>query len=160
MVSLVGRPNVGKSSLLNRVLGSKVSIVSRRPQTTWREIDGIYTDDSAQLVIVDSPGLHKRKERFLSKVANQSARGAGNGADIICQVIDSRYWRDEDQNVLEHFLDREVPLWLILNKVDLFDSSDEILPRIESVKEKYTWDQIVPVSARSGYNCEYLASLL
>lgn len=160
MVSLVGRPNVGKSSLLNRVLGSKVSIVSRRPQTTWREIDGIYTDDSAQLVIVDSPGLHKRKERFLSKVANQSARGAGNGADIICQVIDSRYWRDEDQSVLEHFLDREVPLWLILNKVDLFDSSDEILPRIESVKEKYTWDQIVPVSARSGYNCEYLASLL
>ncbi|HCL94289.1 MAG TPA: GTPase Era, partial [Gammaproteobacteria bacterium] len=61
MVSLIGRPNVGKSSLLNRILGSKVSIVSRRPQTTWREIDGIYTNDSAQIVIVDSPGLHKRK---------------------------------------------------------------------------------------------------
>ncbi len=160
MVSLVGRPNVGKSSLLNRILGSKVSIVSRRPQTTWREIDGIYTDESAQIVIVDSPGLHKRKERFLSKIANQSARGAGSGADIICQVIDSRYWRDEDQNVLEYFLDRETPLWLILNKIDLFASSDQILPRIESVKEKYAWDQIVPVSARSGYNCEYLASLL
>ncbi len=160
VVSLVGRPNVGKSSLLNKILGSKVSIVSRRPQTTWREIDGIYTDDSAQLVIVDSPGLHERKERFLGKVANQSARGAGSGADIICQVIDARYWRGEDQNVLEHFLGREIPLWLILNKVDLLESLDQILPRIETLRDKYAWDQIVPVSARSGYNCRHLVSLL
>ena len=160
VVSLVGRPNVGKSSLLNKILGSKVSIVSRRPQTTWREIDGIYTDPSAQLVIVDSPGLHERKERFLDKVANQSARGAGSGADIICQVIDARYWRGEDQNVLEHFLEREIPLWLVLNKVDLLKSLDQILPRIETLRDKYAWDQIVPVSARSGYNCEHLACLL
>ena len=160
IVALVGRPNVGKSSLLNQILGSKISIVSRRPQTTWREIDGIYTDGESQLVIIDSPGMHKRPERLLSKVANQSARGAGSGADVICQVIDARYWRAEDQDVLEHFSRRETPLWLILNKVDLFPSRDQVLPRIETLRDKYSWGHIVPVSARSGYNCNHLSGLL
>ena len=160
MVALVGRPNVGKSSLLNQILGSKVSIVSRRPQTTLREIDGIYTDDDSQLVIIDSPGMHQRPERLLSKIANQSARGAGSGADVLCQVIDARYWRAEDQDVLEHFSRRESPLWLILNKVDLLPSRDRILPRIEILREKHPWDEIVPVSARSGYNCKHLSGLL
>ena len=160
VVALVGRPNVGKSSLLNQILGSKVSIVSRRPQTTWREIDGIYNDDDSQLVIIDSPGMHQRPERLLSKIANQSARGAGSGADVLCQVIDARYWRAEDQDVLEHFSRRESPLWLILNKVDLLPSRDRILPRIEILREKHPWDEIVPVSARSGYNCKHLSGLL
>ena len=160
VVALVGRPNVGKSSLLNQLLGSKISIVSRRPQTTWREIDGIYTDDDSQLVITDSPGMHKRAERLLSKVANQSARGAGSGADVICQIIDARYWRPEDGDVLEHFSRRETPLWLILNKVDLFSSRDQVLPRIEALRDKHSWGHIVPVSARSGYNCKHLSALL
>ncbi|MBT3429227.1 MAG: GTPase Era [Proteobacteria bacterium] len=160
VVALVGRPNVGKSSLLNQLLGSKISIVSRRPQTTWREIDGIYTDDDSQLVIIDSPGMHQRPERLLSKIANQSARGAGSGADVICQIIDARYWRPEDQDVLEHFSGRGTPLWLILNKVDLLPSRDQVLPRIEMVHAKHSWGQIVPVSARSGYNCKHLSGLL
>ena len=160
VVALVGRPNVGKSSLLNQILGSKVSIVSRRPQTTWREIDGIYTDDDSQLVIIDSPGMHQRPERLLSKIANQSARGAGSGADVLCQVIDARYWRAEDQDVLEHFSRRESPLWLILNKVDLLPSRDRVLPRIEMLREKHPWAEIVPVSAKSGYICKHLSGLL
>jgi GTP-binding protein Era len=145
---------------LNQILGSKISIVSRRPQTTWREIDGINTDDESQLVIIDSPGMHQRPERLLSKIANQSARGAGSGADVLCQVIDARYWRAEDQDVLEHFSRRESPLWLILNKVDLLPSRDRVLPRIEMLREKHPWDEIVPVSARSGYNCKHLSGLL
>ncbi|HCX86547.1 MAG TPA: GTPase Era [Gammaproteobacteria bacterium] len=160
VVALVGRPNVGKSSLLNQILGSKVSIVSRRPQTTWREIDGIHMEGNSQLVIVDSPGMHKRKKRLLSKVANQSARGAGSGADIVCQVTDARHWSREDQDVLEHFAERGNDLWLVLNKVDLLARPEMVLPRIEELQKKHPWGQIVPVSARSGYNCKHLSFLL
>jgi len=160
VVALVGRPNVGKSSLLNQILGSKVSIVSRRPQTTWREIDGIYTEENSQLVIVDSPGMHKRQKRFLSKMANQSAHGAGSGADIVCQVIDARHWNREDQHVLEHFAGRGDGLWLVLNKVDLLRSPEMVLPRIEELQRKHPWGHIVPVSAKSGYNCKHLSLLL
>ena len=118
VIAVVGRPNVGKSSLMNRLLGEKVSIVSRRPQTTWREITGIDTSANVQLVFVDSPGMHKPKRQLLSKRANQSARGAGTGADILCMVTDCRYWTSDDQRVLEHFRRTQTPIWLLLNKVD------------------------------------------
>ena len=160
VVSFVGRPNVGKSSLINRLVGQKVSIVSRRPQTTWREITGIFTGENAQLVLVDSPGLHKPRKQLLSRRANQSARGAGTGADVVCQVVDARHWTAEDRQVLDHFRDIAAPLWLIMNKVDLLDSLTQVLPRISELQTKHSWVEMVPVSAKSGYNCEHLLSTL
>lgn len=160
VIAVVGRPNVGKSSLMNRLLGEKVSIVSRRPQTTWREITGIDTSENVQLVFIDSPGMHKPKRQLLSKRANQSARGAGTGADILCMVTDCRYWTSDDQRVLEHFRKTQTPIWLLLNKVDLLASIDKVLPKIESVQGTHDWAQIIPVSAKTEYNCKHLLNTL
>jgi len=160
VVALVGRANVGKSSVLNRLVGQKVSIVSRRPQTTWRGITGIRSINGTQLVFVDSPGLHKPRREALSKRANQAARGADTGTDIICQVIDCRLWTNEDQAALNHFRSSTAPLWLLMNKVDLLPSREHVLPLIQRVRSEYPWAEVVPISAKSGYYLDHLGSLL
>ena len=160
VVTLVGRPNVGKSSLLNTLMGTKGSIVSRRPQTTWSRIDGIRTDTHVQLVIADTPGLHRPRRKLLNRIANQSARGSAAGADLVCQVIDARTWNSRDVAVAEHFSAQGFQLWLVLNKVDLLNDLNQVLPRIEAVRTHQSWAQIVPVSAKTGYNCERLFELL
>jgi GTP-binding protein Era len=160
VVALVGRANVGKSSLLNRLVGQKLSIVSRRPQTTWRGITGICSTDEAQIVFVDSPGLHKPRRQALSKRANQAARGADAGAHVICQVIDGRFWTDGDREALKHFRQSEAPLWLLINKIDLLQSREHVLPLIERLQSEHPWAEVVPISAKTGYNVDHLTGLL
>jgi GTP-binding protein Era len=160
VIALVGRPNVGKSSLLNQLVRAKVSIISRRPQTTWRRIEAIRSVEDAQLVIVDTPGLHKARGRLLNRIVTQSARGAAEGAHVVCQVIDARVWSQADQSVLDHFSRPSVPLWVVLNKVDLLPNVNHVLPRMKALQEIHPWVEIVPVSAKSGYNCERLFELL
>ncbi|MDP6949373.1 MAG: GTPase Era [Arenicellales bacterium] len=160
IVALVGRPNVGKSTLLNRLVESKVSITSRRPQTTWHRVEGIRTVGDTQLVFLDTPGLHESGKRTLNRVINQTARGAVTGVNIICLVTDARGWRAGDARVLELVKTARTPVWLVMNKADRLQAVDQLLPNIDAVRGRYRWDQVVPISAKTGYNTAHLLDLL
>ena len=160
VVSLIGRPNVGKSSLLNKLVGEKISIVSRRPQTTWRNIDGVYTKNNVQLMLTDTPGLNKLNDDLLSKVIAKSSRAALTGTDLACLVIDSRKWTPEDRDVLNYCISEQCPTVLVVNKVDLLKNINECFKLIEKLKDQYKWQDVIPVSAKTGLNCDRLRSVL
>jgi GTP-binding protein Era len=155
-VAIVGRPNVGKSTLLNRLVGQKVSITSRRPQTTRHRILGIRTLPDAQIAYVDTPGLHPAEGRAINRTMNQAARTSLADVDCILFVITSRGLTAADQPVLEMVRARKKPVILVINKVDLVANRDTLLPLIESLKEEMTFADIIPLSARTGTNVEPL----
>lgn len=165
-VGLVGRPNVGKSTLMNRILGQKLSITSDKPQTTRLPIRGIKTTAAAQSIYVDTPGVHKlRNQRALNRMMNRAAVAALSGVDVIVMVVESGRWTDEDDLVLAHIKEYEnVPLIIALNKIDTLADKGELLPLIAEVQAKTAADHIIPVSARSGEQVEHceavIASLL
>lgn len=151
-VAIVGRPNVGKSTLLNRILGQKLSITSRKPQTTRHRILGIKTEGTMQAVYVDTPGLHRAGKRAMHRLLNRSAREALGGVDVVLLVSDSISWTPEDQDVLDLVARASTPVVLVINKVDKIKDKSQLLPHIESMSEKYPFAAICPVSARDGGN--------
>ena len=118
-VAIVGRPNVGKSTLLNHILGQKISITSRKPQTTRHQILGIKTEEEVQIIYVDTPGIHKAGERALNRFMNKTASAALKDVDVVIFVIDRTRWTEEDQMVLEQLQNLDCPVILAVNKVDL-----------------------------------------
>ncbi|MDK2777655.1 MAG: GTPase Era [Pseudomonadota bacterium] len=159
-VAIVGRPNVGKSTLLNRILGQKLSITSRKPQTTRHQILGIKTENDVQIVYVDTPGIHKAHEKAINRYMNKAATTAVKDVDLIILMVDRLRWTDEDEMALDAIKQQKAPVVLVVNKVDFIREKDELLPYLEQLSKKFTFDQIVPVSAKTGHNVERLESLI
>lgn len=159
-VAIVGRPNVGKSTLLNRILGQKLSITSRKPQTTRHQILGIKTEDDVQIIYVDTPGIHKLQEKAINRYMNKAATTAVKDVDLILLMIDRMRWTDEDEMALQAVKTQRAPVVLVVNKVDFISEKDELLPWLEEVSKKHNFDQIVPISAKTGHNVERLESLI
>lgn len=156
-VAIVGRPNVGKSTLLNRILGQKLSITSRKPQTTRHQILGIHTEDDLQVVYVDTPGLHKDdKGKALNRFMNQTASEALRHVDLVVFIVDRTAWTEEDQIVLDKLEHVRCPVILAVNKVDQLKDKDALLPQLDLLAGKRHFDAIVPISAQKGHNVEGL----
>ena len=156
---MVGKPNVGKSSLVNRLTGVKVSITSRRPQTTRNRILGIVNQSDFQLALVDTPGIH-RPRGALSKWIDRTARDSIGSADITVMVIDARGWRQEDDWVWKAVEPSAQPLFLLINKIDLLDRANRLLPLIKECSERGRFAQIIPVSVRNGHNLDGFLRLI
>jgi len=157
-VALVGRPNVGKSTLMNRLVGQKVAIVSDKPQTTRHKIHSILTRDDAQVVFMDTPGIHKPKHRLGRHMVDLSL-GALREVDLVlflCEALDPG---PGDKFIIEHFNGISTPVFLLLNKIDLIPRS-EILPLIEAYRHLYRFSEIIPVSAVTGENLDRLTELI
>lgn len=158
-IGLVGRPNVGKSTLVNAIIGKKVAITSDKPQTTRNIIQGIRTDENSQMVFVDTPGIHKPKNR-LGKVLNKQAYFTLNDVDVILLLVDiTSPLGKGDMFVLEVLKNVKVPVILVINKIDKLPR-EEILKKIDEYKDLYNFDEIVPISAYKRDNVDRLVSIL
>ena len=158
-IALVGRPNVGKSTLLNAIMGRKIAITSDKPQTTRNIIQGIYTDDDSQMIFIDTPGIHKPKNR-LGKILNKEAYISMDDVDIILFIVDiTENLGKGDKFIIDLFKNTSKPVILVINKIDRLPKS-EILHKIEEYKDLYDFDEIVPVSAVKGDNIDRLISVL
>lgn len=155
-VAIIGRPNVGKSTLLNHILGMKLSITSRKPQTTRHQILGVKTADNTQTIYVDTPGIHQRRGSAINKYMNRAATSVLNDVDVILFVVQANKWTEEDQAIVERFKKVSCPILLVVNKIDTLSSKKELLPIIEELSTHYDYAEILPVSALSGINVEML----
>lgn len=155
-VAIVGRPNVGKSTLLNHLLEQKISITSRKPQTTRHQILGIKTRPDAQILFVDTPGIHGNAERALNRFMNRTAGAAVAGVDVVVMVVDRGEWRDDDERVLLACKQAGIPLILALNKVDLESNPNAMLPVLEARAGSADFVAMVPLSALRGRNLDVL----
>lgn len=158
-VAIVGKPNVGKSTILNAIIGSKISIVTSKNQTTRNSIQGIYNDDDSQIIFIDTPGIHKPKNR-LGKILNKEAYISMDDVDIILFLVDiTENLGKGDKFIIDLFKNTSKPVILVINKIDRLPKS-EILHKIEEYKDLYDFDEIVPVSAVKGDNIDRLISIL
>lgn len=155
-VAIVGRPNVGKSTLLNCLLGKKISIVTPKPQTTRWQILGIKSIPDAQIVYIDTPGIHQTEKRAMNRYMNRVASAVLHDADVIVFVIDAGKWQKEDELVLEKLKETAKPVILALNKIDLVKEKAKLLPIIEKVQTKMDFVTIIPLSALDGDNTDAL----
>ncbi|WP_394137496.1 GTPase Era [Cytobacillus oceanisediminis] len=154
-ISIIGRPNVGKSTFLNRVIGQKIAIMSDKPQTTRNKVQGVLTTDDAQFIFIDTPGIHKPKHKlgdFMMKVAQNTLKEV----DVILFMVNAQegFGRGEEF-IIEKFQSVRTPIFLVINKIDQVHP-DELLKLIESYKEKYEFSEIIPISALEGNNVETL----
>ena len=159
-VAIVGRPNVGKSTLLNRILGQKISITSKKPQTTRHQILGIKTEDDAQVVYVDTPGLHLKEHKAINRYMNKAASDSLKHVDVVVFIVDRTRWTDEDQFVFDKVQKAKAPVILVVNKVDQASSKNDLLPHIQMLAEKHSFNEIIPVSAKQGHNVPELEKLI
>jgi GTP-binding protein Era len=158
--AIVGRPNVGKSTLLNALLKRKVSIVSPKPQTTRHRILGILTDDEAQIVFVDTPGIHITERRMMNKYMNRSALASLADADINLMLVEALKWSDEDQHVLERIKQSGRPIILLVSKVDKVNPKERLMPFLAEITRKADFVEVVPVSSTKHINLEHLPALI
>lgn len=155
-VAIVGRPNVGKSTLLNHLLGQKISITSRKPQTTRHRVLGIKTEGGHQIIFVDTPGLHKDAEKAINRYMNRAATAAMRDVDLVVFVVDRTAWTEEDAMVLEQIRQGGLPCLLVVNKVDLLEDKGSSLPHLEFLAKQADFAAILPVSALRRHNVEEL----
>ena len=158
-VSFVGRPNVGKSTLINEIVGSKIAIVSDKPQTTRNIIQGIYNDDDTQIVFVDTPGIHKPTHK-LGQILNRGAYYSIDDVDVICLLVDAKAGLGKgDKYVIERLKKIDKPVILVINKIDGL-SKDEIFLKINEYKNLYDFKEIVPISALKNKNIDELIKVI
>lgn len=156
MVALIGRPNVGKSSLINAMIGEKISIVTRKPQTTRHQIQGVLHRPDLQIVFVDTPGLHLRESKALNRLLNQYAASAIHDVDLAVMVVEAGKWTDEDAAVLKRLKERQGPIGLIVNKVDKLANKEALLPELARLNGLHDFVFTVPTSASKGANLDAL----
>lgn len=156
IVAVIGCPNAGKSTLVNALVGEKVSIVTPRPQTTQHAVVGVRTETNCQIAFVDTPGLYTRGRRLLSRVMNRAVIAALAGADLVLMLVSGTRWRAEDDFVLAHATRSRSPCLLVINKLDQIRPRSALLPFIESCAARHGFAEIVPVSARTGENLDRL----
>ncbi len=159
-IALVGRPNVGKSTLLNRLLGQKLCITTRKPHTTRHRILGIKTNLQAQLIFIDTPGIHGGHQRAINRYMNRAAIGGIAEADVVCFLIDAHGWTDDDEVVLRQLRDIDTPVIVVLNKIDRLADRKRLLPLLQHLSETVKFVEAVPVSARRGDSVDRLEELL
>lgn len=161
MVAIVGRPNVGKSTLLNRLLGQKVSITSRKPQTTRHRIMGIHTQGPKQIVFIDTPGLHIDEKRAINRLMNRAAASSLADVSMVIFVVDGMTWTDDDDMVLNKLRrgGEERKTVLAINKVDYIKDKSALFPYLEALGQKYNFDEILPISAKTGTNVQRILEL-
>ncbi len=159
-VAVVGRPNVGKSTLINAILGSKVSIVTPKPQTTRHRILAIHTIGDCQIVFVDTPGLHRRAAKTMNRMMNRTAASALADADLILFVSEANRWTIEDQDVLGRLKDSQAPVIALLNKIDKVHPREELLSVLAKMSERYSFDEVIPISAKLKDNLDRLLELI
>jgi GTP-binding protein Era len=155
-VALVGRPNVGKSTLLNRLIGQKLSIVSAKPQTTRHRILGVKTTPASQMIFIDTPGLHQAGHRAMNRYLNRSADSALGHADVIVWLIDQPGWTPGDEVVHRRLSVVEAPVILAINKADRLADKTQLLPFLKNAEAYFPFREIVPVSALKGSNLDAL----
>ncbi|MDI3323108.1 GTPase Era [Pontibacterium granulatum] len=160
-VAIVGRPNMGKSTLMNHILGQKLSITSKKPQTTRHQIMGIKTEGDLQVIYVDTPGLHKDDgKKALNRYMNKAASDALRDVDLVVFMVDRTAWTEEDQLVLEKLERARCPVILVVNKIDSLSDKASLLPHLQALSEKMVFAEIMPMSATDGHNVDQLEKVI
>lgn len=159
LVAIVGRPNVGKSTLLNAILGQKISITSKKPQTTRHRILGILTEENHQAVLVDTPGLHVDEKRAINRLMNRAASSSIAEVELIVFLVEGTHWTEDDQLVLKKIQQSGAPCILAVNKVDNVQDKEALLPHLQMLAEQYDFKDILPMSAKKGDNVEKIKQL-
>lgn len=159
-VAIVGRPNVGKSTLLNHMLGQKISITSRKPQTTRNNVVGIKTEGDVQIIFVDTPGLHLNQPKAINRYMNRAASTAMKDVDVVVFVVDRMAWTDEDEAVARQLSNARCPIILAVNKVDQIEQKETLLPHLQELAKKLDAAEIIPLSALRDINLDRLEQLL
>jgi len=159
-IAVIGRPNVGKSTLINELIGQKLSITSHRPQTTRHRIHAIDTADNYQMVFVDTPGIHMGNKKAINSYMNRAASSSMKDVDMILWLVESDKWTKEDSRVLEHVSQVDVPVILCVNKVDKLKTAQAVLPFLEKVGQKYQATDMFPLSAFSKKDTAALRELI
>ncbi len=159
-VAVVGRPNVGKSTLINRIVGEKISIVTPKPQTTRHRILAVHTTTDAQIVFVDTPGLHRKADKAMNRMMNRTAASAITDADAVLFVLEADRFTAEDNDVLKRLGGCRHPVIAVLNKVDRVRPKERLLEHIAALDQRGDFAQIVPLSAKSGDNVDALLTAL
>ena len=157
-VAIIGRPNVGKSTLLNHILGQKISITSRKPQTTRHRVLGIKTEAQVQTIFVDTPGIHQGADadKAINRYMNRAASSAITDVDVVVFVVDREQWTEQDEWVLEQVRRADCPVILAINKVDQLKDKSQLLPFLEACASKMDFAEIIPLSALNGSNLDSL----
>ncbi|MBN1378087.1 MAG: GTPase Era [Gammaproteobacteria bacterium] len=155
-VSVIGRPNVGKSTLVNAVVGQKVSIVTHKAQTTRHRILGIKSSSHYQIVLVDTPGYHLNAKQAINKMMNKATLSALHEVEAVIFVVEACQWRDEEQTLITQIEKIKVPVFVAVNKIDLIHDKDRLLPYISKLSSIYRFAAIVPISARSAQGVDLL----
>ncbi|WP_318510824.1 GTPase Era [Photobacterium leiognathi] len=159
-IAIVGRPNVGKSTLLNRLVGQKLSITSRKPQTTRHRIMGVDTRDGYQAVYVDTPGLHIEEKRTINRLMNRAASSSLTDVELVLFLVDGTMWTDDDEMVLNKLAKSQLPTVLLVNKVDNVKDKHELFPHLQELASKMEFVDVVPVSAKHGTNTDAVEKIV
>jgi GTP-binding protein Era len=159
-VAIVGRPNVGKSTMLNHILKQKLCITSRKPQTTRHNLIGIKTENSVQAIYVDTPGMHLQHEKALNRYMNRAATTAIRDVDVVVFIVDRLVWNDDDDMVVKRLINVDCPIILAVNKIDQIDDKETLLPHLQTLSSKLDVAEIIPVSALKETNLDRLEQLV
>ena len=159
-VTILGKPNVGKSTLLNQVLGRKISITSRKPQTTRLHVLGIKSDQDTQIIFVDTPGIQQSQHNAINQYMYREAINAIRDVNIIAYMIEALIWNKEDEFILKLLTNLEIPVILVINKTDKIENKEDLLPFIYKTKEKMDFKEIIPVSAKTKHNISSLEEII
>ena len=159
LVAIVGRPNVGKSTLLNALLGQKISITSRKPQTTRHRILGILTEENKQAILVDTPGLHSEEKRAINRLMNRAASSSISEVELVIFLVEGTLWTADDDLVLNKVKNSGAPCILVVNKTDNIADKDELLPHLQKLAAMHNFKDIVPISASKGHGVDTIRDL-
>lgn len=159
-ISIIGKPNVGKSTILNSILDKKVSITSRKSQTTRNNILGIKTENNKQMIFIDTPGMHIKSKRTMNKILNKSAQGIIEDSDIILFVIQRLSIDNEDEQILKKLQQTGQKIICVINKIDQVDNKNKFLPFIEKISSMHSFDEIILVSAKTKDGLDDLVSII
>ena len=159
-IAIVGRPNVGKSTLLNQILGQKISITSRKPQTTRHRIMGVDTDGDYQAIYIDTPGLHIEEKRAINRLMNRAASSSLSDVNLVLFLVDGTHWTPDDEMVLNKLRKAGFPTVLLMNKVDNVKDKNDVMAHLQVLTEKMDFVDVVPISAKSGSNIDVIQKLV